>query len=507
MVHTAAHLENLAHTLQHLAPGLVFWSGVGFLDEVPEALRQAVGEEWGAESVEGYTSYLAFSKSVKDQKLTVVLAAPCPPDQLAALVSLMAAGHLACVVVLERRKPTSWGGWTLPAPLSPLLKRHSATAGYLDELGFHEGGWIEWESTEGCQRKLLSSLEVATEHQPGYVVVTCQESEVEFEMDSAVALPVSAPARLAAAKFGPPDTVYGRFSRDLPSLVSATKLLWLDESAADAPKSMEQHLRMFRRLEQGRPGRPVLVVPSALLPPLYADLRDWCCDRGREAPLLVVHGSGIPATRASEALPPRYRGPGGLTDGHLLLSIPEMMLAKPADEAEARSLFSEAMAYPGAAALVFSQAPAVGLHGPAAGAAGRGRRMREGKDLAILALGSTVFPSLLAAESLQAVGLQVAVYDLRYRRPMDRDLLAEAAKSFPLLVIVEEGPESSSFASHLHSCGPATRLLRLSVEVADLTERLADDPHQLTLESFGLHAEGIARAVKGALHMGPAGAF
>lgn len=499
MVDTAAHLENLAQSLQTLAPGLVFWSGVGILSAVPDPLREAVGEEWSAESVEGYLSYLSFSKSNDDRRLTVVLAAPCPPDQLAAVAALHASDHLGCIVVLERRKPTSWGGWTLPAPLSPLIKRHSATGGYLDELGFHEGGWVEWESTEKCQARLLGALEMAREHPPGYVVVTCQDAEPEFEVGAAVTLSSSTPSRMAAARFGPPDTVYGRFSRDLPQLVPAGKLLWLDASAAEAPKAMEQHIRMFRNLEVGKPGRPVLVLPSALLPMLYAELRSWCTDPGLEAPVLVVHGSGIPVERE--------RGPGGLTDVHLLLSIPEMMLARPSDEAEARALFAEAMAYPGSAALMFSQAPAVGLHGPATPATGRGRKMRDGKDLAILAMGSTVFPSLLAAESLQTLGLQAAVYDLRYRRPMDRELLAEAA-AYPLLVTVEEGPESGSFASHLLSSGSSTAsLVRLTVEVADLKQRLQDDPYPLTLETFGLHAEGIARAVKTALQMGPATEF
>lgn len=496
MLDTAAHLENLAQMLQHLAPGLVFWSGVGFLDAVPDALRDAVGDEWAADSVEGYLSYLSFSKSDEDRRLTVVLAAPCPPDQLAALLALQAVGYLACVVVLERRRPTSIGGWMVPAPLTPLLKRSSATGGYLDELGFHEGGWVEWESTEKDQARLLESLEAATAQPPGYVVVTCQDTGGEGDLEARHTPYVLPPSRRAVKPDTSP-TVYARFSQELPSLVAPNKLLWLDESMADGSKAIEQHLRMFSTLERGRSGRPVLVVPSALLPSLYGELRSWCCLPGGEPPLLVVHGSGIPADRS--------RGPGGLTDGHLLLSIPELMVAKPADEAEARSLFAEAMAYPGAAALLFSQAPAVGLKSPAAIAPGCGRRLREGKDLAILALGSTVFPSLLAAESLQVVGLQVAVYDLRYRRPLDRELLA--GTDYPLLVTVEEGPESGSFASHLLTSDKTPRMLRMSVEVAELQQRLSEESHPLSLENFGMHAEGIARAVKSALQIGTTTTF
>lgn len=495
MSDTAANLENLAQTLQQLAPGLLFWSGVGFLDDVPDALRTAVGEEWGPETVEGYLSYLSFSKSRDDRRLTVVLAAPCPPDQLAALQTLLAAGLLACVVILERRKPVSWGGWTVPAPLSPLMKKHCATGSYLEELGFHEGGWVDWESTEKDHARLLEALETACEHPPGYLVVACQDNDREYEVESSV-WPQATPSRITANKAGSVDTVYGRFARELPDLVAPTKLLWLDESAQENPKALEQHVKMFSTLERGRPGRPVLVIASAVLPALYAELRDWCCDRSREAPIVIVHGSGIPTGRE--------RGPGGLTDGHLLLSIPELTLSKPADEAQARCLFQEAAEREGAACLVFSQAPAVGLQSQNDIMPGRGRCLREGKDVSILALGSTVYPSLLAAESLQVVGLQVAVYDLRYRRPMDRELLAEAT-NYPLVVTVEEGPESSSFASHIISARGSTRKVRLSVEVAELSRLLTEEPYPLSLESFGLHAEGIARSIKGALNMGPTG--
>ena len=495
MVETAVHLEHLARALERLAPGRLFWSGAGFLERVSDPLREAVGEEWSMSSVEGYLSLRALDRSGSPELLTVVLAAPCLPEQLAAVRMLETSGHLGCLVVLERRRPASWGGWTLPAPLSPLAKRHSATGDYLDELGFQEGGWIEWESTERCLARLEEGLKLATSARPGYLVVTLPEDDLEEAIDHSFS-PTELPGGLQRVKPVSLDTVYGRFSQQIPKLVSPQKLLWLDESQA-VGKTTERYLRTFQSLEGSHQGRSVVVIPSSLLPALYGELRAWCqSDEGTQPPLLIVHGSGIPHQAGV--------GTGGLTDGHLLLSIPGLMLARPSDEAEAHTLFAEAMTYPGPAALVFSQAPAVGLRSPEEPTPGRGRRLREGKDLAILAIGSTVFPSLLAAESLQVVGLAVAVYDIRYRFPMDRELLDEVA-NFPLLVTVEEGPESTSFSSHiLSSERTSARLLRMTVEVEQLWTLLAEgeDPSLLTLESFGMHAEGIARAIKTALGVG-----
>ncbi len=501
MMDTAVHMEHLARALQQHAPGRLFWSGAGFLEDVPTPLREALGEEWSLSSVEGYLSLRELDKSGATELLTVVLAAPCLPEQLAAVRMLETSGHLGCLVVLERRRPASWGGWTLPAPLSPLAKRHSATGSYLEELGFKDGGWIEWESGERCVAKLREAVDHARVARPGFFVVTLPEEDVEEESKPEFA-PAELPSGLERARPGSPDTVYGRFSREIPKLVHARKLLWLDESQVEATgKTTELHLRTFRTLESDHPGRPVVVIPSSLLPSLYGELRFWCQDGGPQAPVLVVHSSGIPI--AGEP------GAGGLTDGHLLMSIPGLTLARPSDEPDARVLFAEAMNLDGPAALVFSQAPAVGLTNSVISQTGKGRRLREGKDIAILAIGSTVFPSLLAAESLQTVGLTVAVHDLRYRRPVDRELLEEVAHC-RLLVTAEEGPESSSFASHLLSSERSSaRLLRLTVEVEDLWTRLGqgEDPSLFSLETFGMHAEGIAKAIKSALGMGPSGEY
>lgn len=498
---TAVHMEHLARALQEHAPGKLFWSGAGFLENVPSSLRDAVGEEWGLGSVEGYLSLREVDRSGANELLTVVLAAPCLPEQLAAVRMLETSGHFGCLVVLERRRPASWGGWTLPAPLSPLAKRHSATAAYLEELGFKDGGWIEWESGERCLQKLREAVEHTRVSRPGFFVVTLPEEELEEELEPEFS-PAVLPSGLERARPGTLDTVYGRFSQELPKLVHPRKLLWLDASQGGATgKTTELHLKTFQSLESDLTGRPVVVLPSSLLPVIYGQLRSWCEQGGDHAPVLVVHGSGIPLQADL--------GSGGLTDGHLLMSIPGLTLARPSDEPDARTLFAEALHHAGPAALVFSQAPAVGLTSSVETQPGRGRRLREGKDVAILAIGSTVFPSLLAAESLQTVGLSVGVYDLRYRRPVDRSLLEEVADR-RLLVTVEEGPESSSFSNHLLSEQRASaRLLRLTVEVEDFWEQVArdEDPGGFSLETFGIHAEGISRAIKSVLGVGPSGSF
>src|SRR5690606_33196860 len=64
---------------------------------------------------------------------------------------------------------------------------------------------------------------------------------------------------------------------------------------------------------------------------------------------------------------------------------------------------------------------------------GKGRMMRQGRRVAILAFGSMLAPALQAAEALDAT-----VADMRFVKPLDDALVAELARSHELLVSVEE---------------------------------------------------------------------
>ena len=102
----------------------------------------------------------------------------------------------------------------------------------------------------------------------------------------------------------------------------------------------------------------------------------------------------------------------------------------------------------------------------------------------------------------------MAVVDLRYRKPLDRKLI-ESLNRFPLLVSVDEHTEAGSISGHLWRPDSAKcKLIRLGIEVEQV-QRLVDAMLQedLTLEHFGLHAEGIARVVRENLRLAPPTAF
>lgn len=466
---------------------------------MPEVLASRIGSELDSGAVGNLLTYRSLCErgEFEVEGLTVVLAAPCQPEELVALNLLKEAGLLAVTVLLERGGPGRWGGVFGKKPTS-------LTANYLAELGYDDVGWVEWEDGDKAASRLLSLLQEARAEPNGFLVVYCQdEGEPSFEGLSPLA-PAQRAARNVTQVFsdtGSPNTVYARFAEFLKTEVRHRELFSVRESELENLPRLRERFALFREMAEAQERSSVVVIASPTLPVLYDALRRWCDSPSSRGLTLLVHGSGLPPQGRETA--------GGLTDTGLLLSIPHLKVAVPADESQAQSLFCEIREMRGPAAIVFTGAPAVGLGSQAAPGSGQGRALREGSDASILALGSTVYPALLAAESLQTMGLSVGVYDLRYRRPVDRALIQKALSGVRLAVAVDEHPEAGSFAGLVYTEGEGgPGLLRLNIEVEDAETVLAAAPGEmLTLEHFGLHAEGISKAIKSSMRLAPPTAF
>lgn len=71
--------------------------------------------------------------------------------------------------------------------------------------------------------------------------------------------------------------------------------------------------------------------------------------------------------------------------------------------------------------------------------AGRGRKLRDGADVALLTVGTVGNAGARAAERAAAQGVRAAHYDLRYVKPLDEELLDEVGRRFRRVVTVEDG--------------------------------------------------------------------
>ena len=70
---------------------------------------------------------------------------------------------------------------------------------------------------------------------------------------------------------------------------------------------------------------------------------------------------------------------------------------------------------------------------------GKGRQIREGKDLAFITIGHSGNFALNACEQLMKSGIDAALYDIRFLKPLDEELLKDVFGKFRKIITVEDG--------------------------------------------------------------------
>jgi 1-deoxy-D-xylulose-5-phosphate synthase len=205
----------------------------------------------------------------------------------------------------------------------------------------------------------------------------------------------------------------------------------------------------------------------------------------------------------------------GLFDLAYLRILPHMVVMAPRDENELQRLLHTAIAHAAAGrgpiALRYPRGNGVGVPlepDPQPVPLGRGELLRDGRDLGIFALGSTVVPALEAAERLAARGISCAVVDARFVKPLDEALLLEVADRVEALVTVEEHVLTGGFGSAVLELLMA-RGRRLPIELIAVPDEFVEHGKQADLRAtLCLDGPGIARRALGAFpHLGalPAG--
>jgi len=190
----------------------------------------------------------------------------------------------------------------------------------------------------------------------------------------------------------------------------------------------------------------------------------------------------------------------GTFDLSYLRMIPNMIIMAPKDEAELRNMLFTAIEYKnGPVAIRYPRGSAIGVElkeefelYPI----GKAEVVKEGTDVAILAIGSMVQYSIEAAEKLMSEGINAQVINMRYVKPLDLKLLDHVASKFSKIITVEENSLAGGFGSGVVEYFSDKRyknsLLRLG-----LPDNFVDHGTQAELYSIlEIDAEGIYKNIK-----------
>jgi 1-deoxy-D-xylulose-5-phosphate synthase len=180
--------------------------------------------------------------------------------------------------------------------------------------------------------------------------------------------------------------------------------------------------------------------------------------------------------------------------------IPNMVLAAPANEDELQHLLFSAISYQQPVAIRYPRGNGQGVTLAKAFQnlpLGKGEVTREGKELTILAMGSTVCSALEAAEMLAMQGTECAVINARFAKPLDSELVLSQAVKTRNLLTVEENVLNGGFGSAVMELLSATSVPGVKVKCLGLPDKFIEHgPRELFRSLFNLDAEGIALSIR-----------
>ena len=190
----------------------------------------------------------------------------------------------------------------------------------------------------------------------------------------------------------------------------------------------------------------------------------------------------------------------GQYDISYMRAIPNFTVMAPKDEAELQRMLVTCLHHDGPTALRIPRGPGEGVplmeEGWEALPIGCGEVVREGNDALIVAYGAMVPKAVATAKCLSAVGVETAVINARYLRPLDEALIHPMAQKMGKIVTMEEGALAGGFGSavleSLQEKGLAIPMLRIGIP-----DRLVDHATpQQSFEALGLTPDQMAVRIK-----------
>ena len=186
-------------------------------------------------------------------------------------------------------------------------------------------------------------------------------------------------------------------------------------------------------------------------------------------------------------------------DYALMRSIPGMVVMSPADDVEARAMVKAAYLHEGPVYMRFGRSGIPVFHDESYNfQIGKGEIVKDGTDIAIIANGLMVYEAMVAAEELKEAGINAMVINMATVKPLDEELVLEAAKKCGKIVTAEEhsviGGLGEAVAAVLSEKLP-TPIKRVGVQ--DVFGQ--SGPAAEVLKYYGLCAENIVNVAKSML--------
>ncbi|CAG0992675.1 partial 1-deoxy-D-xylulose-5-phosphate synthase, partial [Geobacteraceae bacterium] len=253
----------------------------------------------------------------------------------------------------------------------------------------------------------------------------------------------------------------------------------------------EQHAMTFAAGLAADGFRPVAAIYSTFLQRAYDQIFHDVCLQKLPVTMALDRGGLV-----GDDGPTHH----GTFDLSYLRHLPEMTLMAPKDENELQHMLKTAVYAGRPVALRYPRGAGYGLaldQDLQTLEIGRGELLAQGDDLAIVAIGSTVYPALEAAKLLESRGIRATVVNARFVKPLDRDLILGAARRTGCIVTVEENALQGGFGSAVLELLADEGMTTIRVKRIGIPDRYIEQGPQAQLrQDLGLDGAGIAATVE-----------
>lgn len=230
-----------------------------------------------------------------------------------------------------------------------------------------------------------------------------------------------------------------------PAMLTGSKLEKFSEKFPDRCFDVgiaEQHATTFVAGLATQKMKPVLAIYSTFLQRGYDQLIHDVCRQNLNVVFAVDRAGFVGEDGETHQ---------GVYDISYMRNQPNMVIMMPKDENELQHMLYTAIQYDdGPIAVRFSKGEGVGVKMDQEWKEipiGKAEVVRKGQDVAILAFGTMVSPSLEAAEQLAEAGISARVINARFAKPLDEELLRELAEEKMPIVTIEEAALIGGFGS------------------------------------------------------------
>ncbi|RJQ42113.1 MAG: 1-deoxy-D-xylulose-5-phosphate synthase [Nitrospiraceae bacterium] len=200
----------------------------------------------------------------------------------------------------------------------------------------------------------------------------------------------------------------------------------------------------------------------------------------------------------------------GVFDISYLRHIPNLTVMAPKDDMELKAMLELALKHNGPSAIRYPRgkvSQGSGVRGLASGESprrqgleieiGKAEILKEGSDVALIAIGNVVHPALAAAERLEKDGIKASVINARFIKPLDKELILKIASKTKRIITIEENMIAGGFGSAVLEYLNSTDIPDTKIKILGIPDEFVEQGAQAILrKKYGIDEEGIYQSCR-----------